>query len=38
MRRIIAAVTLAVAAFAGAVTVHPAHASSVADIVCCFSR
>ena len=38
MRRLIAAVTLAVAALAGAAAAHPVPHATVADIACCFGR
>jgi len=38
MRRLIAAVTLAVAAIAGAAVVLPAPHATLADVACCFSK
>lgn len=38
MRRLIAAITLAVAALAGTAVVHPAHTATLAEILCCYSR
>ncbi len=38
MRRLIAAITLAVAALTGAAVVHPAHPAALAEILCCYSR
>jgi hypothetical protein len=38
MRRLIAAVTLAVAAVTGAAVVHPAHTATLAEIACCYGR
>jgi hypothetical protein len=38
MRRLIAAVTIAVAALTGVAAAHPSHSATVADILCCFGR
>ncbi len=38
MRRLIAAVTLAVAALTGVMVAHPARTATLAEISCCYNR